>query len=36
MQVEIINADEVPENEFNQFCLQQLNKLEEPGRPNLN
>jgi len=36
MQVEILNADEVPENEFNQFCLQQLNKLEEPGRPNLN
>jgi hypothetical protein len=26
MQVEIINADEVPENEFNQFCLQQLDK----------
>ena len=26
MQVEIINPDEVPENEFNQFCLQQLDK----------
>ena len=26
MQVQIINADDVPENEFNQFCQQQLNK----------
>jgi len=24
MQVQIINADDVPENEFNQFCQQQL------------
>lgn len=24
MQVQIINADDIPENEFNQFCLQQL------------
>ena len=24
MQVQIINADDVPENEFNQFCRQQL------------
>ena len=24
MQVQIINADDIPENEFNQFCRQQL------------
>jgi peptidoglycan/LPS O-acetylase OafA/YrhL len=26
MQVQIVNADDVPENEFNQFCRQQLSK----------
>jgi hypothetical protein len=27
MQVQIINADDVPENEFNQFCRQQVEKI---------
>jgi hypothetical protein len=26
LQVQILNADDISENEFNQFCLQQLNK----------
>lgn len=26
IQVQIVNADDIPENEFNQFCLQQLDK----------